>query len=44
MECVTVHRGHGDHLPHCLHNMLNRKIAQLSGLTEHSFTPPPRGY
>ena len=44
VECVTVHRGHGDHLPHCLQNMVNRKFAQLSGLTEHSFVPPPRGY
>ena len=44
VECVTIHRGHGDHLPHCFHNMVNRKIAQLSGLTEHSFEPPSRGY
>jgi hypothetical protein len=27
-----------------LQNMVNRKISQLSGLTEHSFVPPPRGY
>ncbi len=44
IECVTLHRGHGDHLPHCLQNMVNRKLEQLSGLTEHSFQPPPREY
>jgi len=35
-ECVQIHRGHGDHLPHCLHKALNKKIAILSELTEHS--------
>lgn len=44
MECVALHRGHGDHLPHCMQSMVNRRIEQLSGLTEHSFKPPPRGY
>ena len=38
-ECVVIHRGHGDHLPHCVHNMVNRGIGGLSALTEHSCTP-----
>jgi hypothetical protein len=37
MECVTIHRGHGDHLPHCMQAMVNRRIEKLSELTEHSF-------
>jgi hypothetical protein len=37
MECVIVHRGHGEHLPVCFHTMVNEKINSLSGLTEHSF-------
>jgi len=36
MLCVQVHRGHGDHLPHCLQCMINKKLALLSELTEHS--------
>jgi hypothetical protein len=24
-ECVTIHRGHGDHLPHCFRQMVNRR-------------------
>ena len=35
-ECVIVHRGHGEHLPHCFQDMLNRRIEPLSALTEHS--------
>lgn len=38
-ECVLIHRGHGDHLPDCLKPMVNRRIAALSALTEHSFRP-----
>ena len=34
--CVQVHRGHGDHLPYCMQAMVNRKLAALSELTEHS--------
>jgi len=34
--CVQVHRGHGDHLPHCMQCMVNKKLAALSELTEHS--------
>jgi hypothetical protein len=36
---VIIHRGHGDHLPHCFQNMVNERIAVLSALTEHSFKP-----
>jgi len=39
VDCVTIHRGHGDHLPHCFQVMMNRRIETLSALTEHSFTP-----
>jgi len=37
VECVIIHRGHGDHLPHCFQNLVNTRIAALSALTEHSF-------
>ena len=37
VECVIIHRGHGDHLPHCFRDMVNKRIETLSGLTEHSF-------
>ena len=36
VECVVVHRGHGDHLPYCMHDMLNRRLKKLSELSEHS--------
>ena len=36
MECVTLHRGHADHLPHCLKAMVNERLDSLSALTEHS--------
>ena len=33
-ECVTLHRGHRDHLPMCMWDMLNERIAALSHMTE----------
>ena len=42
MLCVQVHRGHGDHLPHCLQCMVNQKLALLSELTEHSIVKEVR--
>lgn len=33
-ECVTIHRGHRDHLPMCLWDMVNERIAALSHITE----------
>lgn len=39
VKCVVVHRGHGDHLPHCFQQMVNRRIGRLSELTEHSYKP-----
>ena len=39
VECVLIHRGHGDHLPHCFHAMLNRSMHSISALTEHTFQP-----
>ena len=35
-ECVTIHRGHRDHLPMCLWDMVNERIAALSHMTEGS--------
>lgn len=37
IECVMIHRGHGDHLPYCFRDMVNKRIAAVSELTEHSF-------
>lgn len=36
MDCVVIHRGHGDHLPVCLHAMLNRRLKKVSELSEHT--------
>ena len=36
MDCVTIHRGHDDHLPHCMQAMLNRRLEKISELSEHS--------
>ena len=33
-ECVTIHRGHRDHLPMCLWDMVNELLAALSHITE----------
>lgn len=38
IECVAIHRAHEDHLPNCFHNMINKKIMNLSELTEHTIT------
>lgn len=35
-ECVAIHRAHEDHLPNCFRNMVNKKIRQISELTEHT--------
>lgn len=35
-ECIVIHRGHQDHVPNCMRDMLNQRIKQLSRLTEHS--------
>ena len=40
VECLILHRGHGDHLPHCFHRMINKRIEIISELTEHSFKAP----
>lgn len=36
VDCVLVHRGHGDHLPYCMHKMVNDRIKGLCALTENS--------
>ena len=33
-ECVTLHRGHRDHLPMCMWDMVNERLHQLSLMTE----------
>jgi hypothetical protein len=35
-ECVIVHRGHRDHLPYCMWDMINERLHNLSLLTEGS--------
>jgi len=37
-ECVTIHRGHRDHLPMCMWDMVNERLDAMSKLTEGSFT------
>lgn len=33
-ECVTIHRGHRDHLPMCMWDMVNERLHCLSLMTE----------
>ena len=33
-ECVTLHRGHRDHLPMCMWDMVNERLHGLSHMTE----------
>lgn len=35
-ECVIIHRGHGDHLPYCMWDIVNRKLRAVSLITEDS--------
>ena len=35
-ECVTIHRGHRDHLPMCMWDMVKERVAALSHMTEGS--------
>jgi hypothetical protein len=35
-ECVTLHRGHRDHLPMCMWDMVNQRLSALSHMTEGS--------
>lgn len=44
VECVIIHRGHADHLPHCFQKMVNERLEALSELTEHSFDKQPPKY
>ncbi len=39
VECVAIHRGHGDHLPHCFYDMVNERLDAVSSLTEHIAKP-----
>ena len=44
-ECVTLHRGHRDHLPMCMWDMVNERLHKLSRLTVGtlgSFVVAPR--
>ena len=40
-ECVTIHRGHRAHLPMCLWDMVNERLAALSHMTEGTLRAPP---
>lgn len=35
--CVQVHRGHRGHLPFCMWDMVNERLAGIASLTEGSF-------
>lgn len=37
LDCVTIHRGHRDHLPNCFSSMVNERIAVISALTEDTY-------
>jgi hypothetical protein len=41
VDCVLIHRGHGDHLPECFRAMVNVRIRALLELTEHTVTSGP---
>jgi len=34
MECVALHRYHNDHIPACLHGILDEKLKALVAVTE----------
>ena len=36
VECVTIHRGHGDHLPYCFSVMVRDRVGGQSELLEHT--------
>lgn len=36
-ECVAIHRAHQEHVPNCMRPLINKKIAVLSELTEHTY-------
>ena len=33
-ECVHLHRGGGDHIPNCFHNLVNKRLQGTLNLTE----------
>ncbi|MGI6181024.1 MAG: LPS biosynthesis protein [Agathobaculum sp.] len=35
-ECVAAHRAHQDHLPVCMHRIVNKRLAALAGVTENT--------
>ncbi len=37
VQCVILHRGHGDHVPHCMRGMINKQVEALAALAEHSY-------
>jgi len=34
LDCVSIHRGHRDHLPDCFKNLLSDKLQGILALTE----------
>ena len=46
-ECVMIHRGHRDHMPYCMWDMVNEKLYALQRLTEGSlmsYQPHEEGF
>ncbi len=37
VQCLIAHRGHGDHVPHCMREMINDRVAALAALAENSY-------
>ena len=37
-ECVALHRFHNDHIPVCLHPVIQEKLENLAGIMEMSIT------
>ncbi len=35
-ECVAIHRAHQEHVPNCLHPLINQKLKVISEMTEHT--------
>ncbi|MDL2294244.1 LPS biosynthesis protein [Ruminococcaceae bacterium OttesenSCG-928-D13] len=39
IDCIALHRAHRDHLPNCLHDMVNERYRALVALTESELEP-----
>jgi len=34
LDCISIHRGHQDHLPDCLKRLVNERLSEVLSLTE----------